>query len=94
VEAAAIITAVSALIAVIGNIYLQTRHIKPIAQAVRQIDSAVNGKPPGATTLVSQVQDLTDQAFPPPEEFTNGVAMKEMLLYLVAKEKAREGEAA
>ena len=29
---------------------------------VQQIDRAVNGKPPGETTLVKQVQDMTDAA--------------------------------
>ena len=32
---------------------------------LRQVDRAVNGKPPGASTMVAQVQHLHDQQFPP-----------------------------
>jgi hypothetical protein len=31
---------------------------------VEQIDTAVNGKPPGGQSMVSQVQDMHDEKFP------------------------------
>ena len=65
---------------------------------VQQVDAAVNGKPPGATTMVQQVQDLTNQAFPQPE-FTNGDALLPLVRRLViqmeshiAKAEARRGD--
>ncbi len=70
---AAIILAVSALITSLGTY----RTVKTTHALMGQVDRAVNGKPPGATTMVQQVQDLTDQAFPPPVE--NGDAVLPIL---------------
>lgn len=44
------------------------RKASVVESKVDQVGHAVNGKPPGATTLVSQVQDLTNKAFPPQED--------------------------
>lgn len=61
---AAVITAVGVLVAALAAAYvsvLNTRRIKATEVMVKQIDNAVNGKPPGASTMVSQVQDLHNQ---------------------------------
>jgi hypothetical protein len=44
------------------------RKSRTVETKVDLVSHAVNGKPPGATTLVSQVQDLTNKAFPPEED--------------------------
>ena len=49
---------------------------------VTQIDTAVNGKAPGETTMVSQVQDLHDNQFPAP---TNTNSNSDALLPLLRK---------
>lgn len=52
---AAVISAVAALVTAVA-VFFNSRRVKAI-------DHAVNGKPPGATTLVAQVQDLHDEKF-------------------------------
>ena len=54
--------------------------VKATAVQVGQIDNAVNGKPPGATTMVAQVQELHDDKFPPP----NGDALLPLLRKVAA----------
>lgn len=61
---AALITAIAVLVAAISGAYVSirtTRTVKETHAKVAQIDAAVNGKRPGETTMVSQVQDLHDQ---------------------------------
>jgi len=53
---------------------------------VTQVDAAVNGKPPGATTMVSQVQDLHDETFPRVDE--NGDALLPLVRRLVVQMEA------
>jgi hypothetical protein len=47
-----------------GEVLLNRATTNDIHTMVKQVDAAVNGKPPGETTMVQQVQNLTDQAFP------------------------------
>ncbi len=68
-EVAALITAVGVLIAAMAGAYAtvkSTRTIRATHTMVQQVDAAVNGKAPGESTMVSQVQDLHDAI--PPEE--------------------------
>ena len=58
---ASLVTAVAVLVAVVGNIFLTRRQLNKHGITLGDIDHAVNGKPPGETTLVSQIQDITDQ---------------------------------
>ncbi len=77
---AAVVTATAVLIAAGASAYVtvkSTRTIKQTNAMVHQIDAAVNGKPPGSTTMVDQVQALTNQAFP--KEEVNGDAMLPLL---------------
>lgn len=67
--AAGLVAAVTALVSVLRN----GKTARDTHGMVKQIDSAVNGKPPGGTTMVSQVQEMHDQAFPAPVE--NGDAV-------------------
>jgi len=72
---AAIIGAFAGLITAIAGAYVLIRTSKTVVRTeeqvaethilVRQVDRAVNGKPPGASTMVAQVQHLHDQQFPP-----------------------------
>lgn len=67
--AAGLISAITALLSVIrnGNRAKSSGETVDATHAmVRQIDSAVNGKPPGDAPMVQQVQDLHDQI--PPRE--------------------------
>lgn len=78
-ETFAALAALGVLLTGAGSIYtaIRTGRTQRTVQAthvtVREIDRAVNGKPPGATTMVSQVQDLHDEQFPAPQ--TNGAAI-------------------
>lgn len=66
-----ILVAAAAVIGASGTFYSTVKNSRQIekvhgiaaemAPKVTQIDAAVNGKPPGETTMVSQVQDLHDQ---------------------------------
>lgn len=71
---AQLVTSLALLVGAIGGFR--------VARRVKQIDAAVNGKPPGETTMVKQVQDLTDKAFPP--DPGNGDAVLPLLRRLVA----------
>ena len=78
---AAIITATTAGVALIlMRITALIREVRLTAEKVDQIDHAVNGKPPGATTMVSQVQQLHDDKFPSP----NGDAVLPLLRQVAA----------
>lgn len=58
---------------------------------ITQVDAAVNGKPPGETTMVSQVQDIHDKQFPLPVE--NGDAVLPRLQRIEALLRAQEARA-
>jgi len=60
----ALITSIAVLVATVGTVYVNVRHLRPIRREVGQIDAAVNGKSPGQTTMVSQVQEMYDSDFP------------------------------
>ena len=59
VDWGALATAVAACVAAIGT-YFNGRRGKATHGLVVEVDKAVNGKPPGDQTMVSQVQDLHD----------------------------------
>jgi hypothetical protein len=59
---ASIITA----LAVLTSTFFTLRRVNATHTKVEQIDQAVNGKGPGESTMVSQVQELHDKSFPPP----------------------------
>lgn len=64
---AAVITAIGVLVAALGSTYINiksTKTIKATHGMVKEIDTAVNGRKPGQTTMVSQVQDLHDDRLP------------------------------
>ena len=68
---AAVITAAGVFIAACAAAYVTVRTSRTVKEThamVKQVDAAVNGKPPGATTMVAQIQQLHDDKFPPPEE--------------------------
>jgi len=84
---AAFVVAIALLITASSGAYAQIRSVRKVAEThgmVKQIDAAVNGKPPGATTMVSQVQDMHDR-LPP---VTNGDAVLPMLRTILAKMEA------
>jgi len=73
---AAVIAALSAAYVSVTN----THRLKQVHRIAWQIDRAVNGKPPGASPMVSQVQRLYDQIPKPIEkEEVNGAAMLPLL---------------
>jgi hypothetical protein len=68
---AALLGALGVFITALATAYVTIRAARlgrTTHEMVRQIDHAVNGKPPGSTTMVQQVQGLTDKAFPPDED--------------------------
>ncbi len=78
----AILVGIAAVIGSLASFWMAIKNTKKI----RDIDHAVNGKPPGAQSIQSQVTDLhSDRPKPPklPEEM-NDAAIKQMLQLLVA----------
>ena len=67
---ASVITAAAVLVTAIGTLPI----VRRTHEMVKQVDAAVNGKPPGSTTMVSQVQDMHDKTFPEPQPI-NGAAI-------------------
>lgn len=62
---AQLLTGAGVLVAAIAGAVVSLRSVHTIKAThaiVKEVDRAVNGKPPGGTTLVSQVQDMTDAA--------------------------------
>ncbi len=65
------------LVTALGGVIMQFRTaakitdthstVQDVKHDTGQIDRAVNGQPPGTTTMVQQMQDLTDKNFPPQE---------------------------
>lgn len=78
----AVLVGFAAVIGSLASAYMAVKNTKKI----RDIDRAVNGKPPGAQTLQNQVADLHSDRPPPPPlpEELSDVAIKEMLQLLVA----------
>lgn len=53
---------IALIVTAIGGVIIGIIQALKIARRVQQIDTAVNGKPEGGATMVSQVQDLHDAA--------------------------------
>jgi hypothetical protein len=64
---AAVITATGVAVGALLAAFLPYRTTKATHAIVKEIDRAVNGKPAGETTMVQQIQDLTDTAASEPE---------------------------
>lgn len=78
----AVLGGVALVIGAISSFYMAIKNTKKI----RAIDHAVNGRPIGAQTMQSQVDDLHSDRPPPPAlppEF-NDAAIRDMLKLLVA----------
>jgi hypothetical protein len=75
---AAIITAAGVFVAALASAIVTIKSARTIKQThgmVQQIDNAVNGKPVGGTTMVSQVQDMTDRALRQNGEAADAIAI-------------------
>lgn len=83
----AILVGIAAVIGSTASFWMAIKNTKKI----RDIDHAVNGKPPGAQSIQSQVTDLhSDRPEPPkvdPE--LNDAAIRDMLRELVADARER-----
>lgn len=78
----AVLVGLAAVIGALASGYMTIKNTKKI----RDIDHAVNGKPPGAVTMQRQVADLhSDRPAHIPDELNlNDAAIKQMLQMLVA----------
>lgn len=78
----AVLVGLAAVIGALASGYMTIKNTKKI----RDIDHAVNGKPPGAVTMQRQVADLHSDRPPPPHlpEDLNDAAIRQMLKMLVA----------
>lgn len=65
---AAFVSSVAVLVTALGTLPI----VRQTRITINQVNKAVNGKEPGNKTMVQQVQDLTDQAFPKSAPNTQG----------------------
>lgn len=83
----AVLVGVAAVIGAGASAYMAVKNTKKI----RDIDHAVNGRPRGAQTMQSQVDDIHSTQ-PPPLAITeeiNGEALLQLVRELVAAERER-----